>query len=313
MITFHARNTNTMMKQVYDDLLMNGINEDSRNGPVRAFREPATFVYSHPEEMVNVCPIRDANPFFHIMEAVAMVAGHNSVEFLSHFNSNMSQYSDDGETYNAFYGTRMGEQLNQVITLLHKDPITRQAVIQLWSKKDLLKKTKDKACNMSMVFRRFNDVLDMTVYCRSNDLIYGGVTGANIVHFPFIHAVICHELGCVQGEFTHVVNNAHVYYDNPHFENMSKMKPVDVSGMYLVEVDCDVVAINYFCEVAKRLPAAIMPMPGGGEYINGVLIPMYNTFARHKGNRNGLVGINAIKDDAWKLAAKQWLTKRETH
>lgn len=302
-----------MAAQVYPDILANGAVQHSRNGRVLAYTEPCTFTYLHPEEMVNMCPIRDCNPFFHLMEAVAMVSGLNSVEYLSWFNSNMKLYSDDGKTYNAFYGTRMGEQFNQAVTLLHKDPETRQAVIQLWKKGDLLKDTKDKACNMSMVFRRQSDVIDMTVFCRSNDLIYGGVTGANVVHFPFIHAVLCYELNCVQGRFTHVVNNAHIYFDNPHAKRIIDFEVHDISDTFMVEIDADSVGIKYFCALSSKLPKRINYIPGAGAYINGVLIPMYNAFAAHKYNHAGIIECEAIKDEAWKRAAVQWLLKRESH
>ena len=313
MKTFEARNTNEMAAIVYSNLLAVGTTQHSRNGKVLTFTEPCTFTYRHPEEMVNLCPIRDANPFFHLMEAVAMVSEYNSVEYLSWFNSNMKLYSDDGKTYNAFYGTRMGGQFNKVVTLLHKDPETRQAVIQLWRKSDLLKNTKDKACNMSMVFRRQNDVIDMTVFCRSNDLIYGGVSGANIVHFPFIHAVMCYELDCVQGRFTHVVNNAHVYLDNPHTSHMLDFELHDLSDTFMVDLDADSVAIKYFCALTIKFPKKLNYIPGAGAYINGVLVPMYNAFAAHKYERNGLAECEAIKDEAWKQAAVQWLHKRESN
>lgn len=311
MRIFEARNTNLMAPNVYRAILKEGIVEHSRNGRVLAFSEPCAFVYTHPSEMVNVDTVRDCNPFFHLMEAAAMVADHNSVEFLSYFCSNMGQYSDDGKTYNAFYGTRMGSQFNQVATLLHKDPDTRQAVIQLWDKRDILKDTKDKACNMSMVFRAHQGILDMTVFCRSNDLIYGGVSGANVVHFPFIHAVLCFELGYVQGKFNHVVNNAHVYVDNPHINHLLDIKAWDVSDDYMVEIDCDRISIAYFVAVASRFPTRIGSMVGAGQYINSVLIPMYNAFAEHKRSNNGLDFCLEIRDNCWQKAAIQWLERRE--
>ena len=311
MRVFTARNTNHMGAIVYHHIEADTNREDSRNGKVLAFDTPCAFVYTHPQEMVNLCPVRDANPFFHLMEAVAMVAEANSVELLCWFNSQMRQYSDNGVTYNAFYGTRMGNQFNQAVSLLHKDPDTRQAVIQLWDKKDLLKDTKDKACNMSMVFRRFGDIIDMTVFCRSNDLIYGGVTGANVVHFPFIHAVLCYELECIQGSFVHVVNNAHVYVDNPKYECLSNYSYTDVSDMIEVGIDCDRVAIKYFCNIIRQYPDEIEQVVGGGKFMNGVLVPMYNAFARHKSEKNGLSICHHIYDDAWRKAASQWLMRRE--
>ena len=40
---------------------------------------------------------------------------------------------------------------------------------------------------------------------------------------------------------------------------------------------------------------------------------MYNAFAAHKYERDGLKECEAIKDEAWKQAAVQWLRKRESN
>ncbi len=57
--------------------------------------------YECPRERVLFSRERDANPFFHLMESLWILAGREDLGFLEHFNSNMRQFSDDGTTFNA--------------------------------------------------------------------------------------------------------------------------------------------------------------------------------------------------------------------
>ena len=78
--------------------------QDSRVGEVLVMPTPVTTVYQYPEERVLFNAKRDANPFFHLMEGLWMLAGRNDVEWITFFNSTFDQFSDDGETFNAAYG-----------------------------------------------------------------------------------------------------------------------------------------------------------------------------------------------------------------
>src|ERR1044072_2586002 len=163
-----SRNTNTLAPSVYAKLKGRGETFTSRNGPVIRIMEPFTVCLLRPWERINFSVIRDCNPFFHLMEAMAMLAPVNNVGLMAHFAKNMSSFSDDGITFNAFYGTRArqwellgvaGEhpgprvdQLNLVIKELIEKPDSRQCVVQLWDPADLLITTKDKACNLCMLF-----------------------------------------------------------------------------------------------------------------------------------------------------------------
>jgi hypothetical protein len=128
-----------------------------------------TTVYTRPTERVLFHEGRDANPIFHLMESVWMLAGRKDVAFLTQFNSRMGDFSDDGANFNAAYGHRWRnhfgrDQLTEVIRLLRRDHATRQAVIQIWDSADLAKNTKDKACNTQIVFDVRKGRLNMTVF-----------------------------------------------------------------------------------------------------------------------------------------------------
>jgi hypothetical protein len=144
-----------------------------------------------------------------------MLAGRRDVTFPALFNSRIGQYSDDGENFNAAYGYRWRhhfgqDQLLGVIKLLKTWPDTRQAVIQMWDPADLTKITLDKACNTQIFFEIRENLLNMTVICRSNDIWYGAY-GANSVHMTFLQEFIAWAVGARIGVYRQYSHNLHLY------------------------------------------------------------------------------------------------------
>lgn len=194
-----------------------GIEEQSRNGPVRVLPRPLVNCYNHPRNRVLMDPLRDANPFFHLYEAMWMLVGENSLQGPKNFNSNISTFSDDGLTLNGAYGARWRvhfgyDQIKEVVALLDKDPHSRRAVLGMWDPREDLtnQNSKDLPCNTHIYFRRQGDHLHMTVCCRSNDLVWG-CYGANVVHMSVLHEYVAGKLELLLGTYYQVSNNAHVY------------------------------------------------------------------------------------------------------
>lgn len=219
---FTARNMYDLMPKMLKAFSEHGYRRTSRNGSVVRLPGVTTIELTRPHQRVCLNPGRDANPFFHLIEAMAMLAGVNSNELLKFFASNMDNFSDDGFRYNAFYGERArttwGDQLQTVIDELVKTPDTRQAVVNLWDPTDLIRKTKDKACNLMMIFWAEDGVLNMTTFNRSNDCVWGFLTGANMVHFPFFHEYVAASTGLSMGSWFHSSNNMHIYCWNDKWE-----------------------------------------------------------------------------------------------
>lgn len=134
------------------------VTKDSRNGPVMMIEEPVIITYEHPLERVLFNPARDANPFFHLFEALWMLAGSNLVEQVAYYAKQMNKYSDDGRTLNGAYGHRWRrasggiemehreesvDQLDVLINHLKTDPNSRRAVLQMWNVEDDLLKIDD--------------------------------------------------------------------------------------------------------------------------------------------------------------------------
>jgi thymidylate synthase len=143
--------------------------------------EPVIITYTHPQERVLFNRARDANPFFHLYEAIWMLAGRNDVAPLAYFNSKIADIaSDDGKTFNGAYGhrwrhhrsdissdplnialthaphwTKETDQLGLIIEHLKKNPRSRRVVLQMWNVEDDLLNvdtTKDCCCNTHVYF-----------------------------------------------------------------------------------------------------------------------------------------------------------------
>lgn len=192
--------------------------ENTRNGPALVFQTPVLIEHCVPYRRVLFDPIRDANPFFHYMEALWMLAGANEVKFLAQFTENINNYSDDGRTLNGAYGYRWrnhwdNDQIEEVIQMLRKTPNTRRAVLSMWDPAyDLNVESKDLPCNTNIYFQMRQNALDMTVCNRSNDLVWGCL-GANMVHMAVLHEYIATAIERPTGSYYQFTNNLHIYED----------------------------------------------------------------------------------------------------
>lgn len=190
--------------------------EPTRNGRALVFQEPVIVTHTMPYRRVLFDVKRDANPFFHYMEALWMLAGKNNVSFPAKFASNIRQYSDDGLRLHGAYGYRWihnfdVNQINSAIHMLRTDPASRRIVIAMWDpNKDLEIDSKDLPCNTHLYFRVVNNRLDMTVCNRSNDLVWG-MLGSNIVHFSILQEYIATSCSMQPGNLIQFTNNLHIY------------------------------------------------------------------------------------------------------
>ena len=314
-----SKNVNEAFPMGLFHLRHTGVLTESRGIKVIEFPTPVTNVYTNPTERVLLEPLRDANPFFHFMECLWIMAGRNDVNWISKFNSKIGEYSDDGIKFHGAYGYRLRkhfdfDQIQTLVNLLLAKPDTRQAVLQIWDAAvDLNVRTKDMPCNDLLMFKIRNGNLHMTVCNRSNDIIWG-CYGANEVHFSLIQEYVASKVGAKVGNYYQISDSLHAYVDNPQWELLSKncvpantfdpynkWSPypiVNVEGAFRWECDLDMFFNN----------------PFGGVYANSfftdVAVPMLNVWDAHKQSRQGLDYINSISATDWRIACKMWLTRR---
>lgn len=226
-----------------------GAHEESRNGPVIVAPGPVITHTTDPMARVLFGAKRDANPFFHLFEALWMLAGRNDLPWLAQFNAGMTKFSDDGgQTQPGAYGYRWKrhfgfDQLEQIVAHLEDKPGSRRAVLQMWSAMpptawravhgvappamfdaDIVAAdtSADVPCNTNIFFsireasNPYGQVLDMSVQCRSNDAVWGA-HGANAVHFSVLQEYMAARLDCGVGEMYQYSFNYHLYPDNLKF------------------------------------------------------------------------------------------------
>lgn len=233
-----ARNVDHALVDAIWHLRTAGYKSDSRNGPVVVAPGPVITVYARPWERLVSYPERDANHVFHLMETIWMLAGQRDVRWLLPFNAKFADYAEQPSMlqhgaygWRWMYSSPAGNQLTQAVAELKK-PDNRRVVVQMWSAvHDLGSPAKDVPCNTHIYFQVIDDKLEMTVCCRSNDMVWGAY-GANAVHFSFLQQLMAEDLGIGVGHYCQFSNNFHCYTQMGQGAALMEQPPVVPSGYW---------------------------------------------------------------------------------
>jgi hypothetical protein len=214
MYLIQAQNVRDALPNALKFLMRTGEKETTRNGDALVSPKPMAIRYRYPKQHVLINAVRDANPFFHLMEAMWMLAGRQDGAFLDYYIKDFSKtFGVNGiipDAYGYRWRCRLGyDQLEEIIDQLKNVPGTRQTVLQMWYD-DLISDYNIKPCNLIATFRIRHDRLDMTVFNRSNDLIWGAC-GANAVHFPIMQEYVASMIGIEMGHYWQISTNMHLY------------------------------------------------------------------------------------------------------
>ncbi len=243
MYTFSGDNPTTLYKEILDKLYKEGDELSPRGKLIKELR-PVSIEYTNPYNRTTFLATRRINPFFQLAESFQIISGINDAKWLSMFNANMINFSDDGKTYNAFYGERLRhwgnnspkgvlsekalDQLYDVYKRILEDKDTRQAMAAIgnptFDNYEYLnvEKGKDISCNLYITFKVRNNKLHMVVFNRSNDL-HWGTMGANIVQFSTIQETMCSWLrnsgkeefnNLELGSYHQIADSLHIYMDS---------------------------------------------------------------------------------------------------
>jgi len=230
MHTVRGRNVNEVFAVARIELHAYAQPDGSRNGGVLRLPGPLFTEVERPRERVLFDAVRDANPFFHLMEGLWMLAGSNDVAWLAQFNRRMTDYSDDGVTFAGAYGHRWRhhfgrDQLLAAAERLAADPTERRVVLGMWDPRcDGPGPGRDVPCNLAVVptvrshqwGRLVDDRLDLLITARGHDLIWG-LFGANVVHFSMLQEWLAEAISeragvpLGVGALHFATANAHVY------------------------------------------------------------------------------------------------------
>lgn len=345
----------------------------SRAGNVKVAPWPVMTVYDQPQERVLFDATRDANPFFHLMEGLWMLAGRDDAAFLNHyvadFGKRFAEHGDEPGAYvHGAYGHRwrhsLGfDQLNVVVERLQKNTLDRQCVLQMWDTQpehvveqsrgsvgdradgsdiwtghdDLRGDWKDRPCNTHIYLRirekrdleyvsevATYSMLDMTVLCRSNDIVWGAY-GSNAVHFSMLQEYLAGRIGVGIGKMYQFSNNYHGYVEildklgNPYG---MVQDPYDNAEVYSMTMGTDWghwdEDLGIFMRWHDQLwGGAVLPTIQPPNFTNqwfevvAVNAAMANYFRVRYGDLSGaLHWSNNIAAPDWHTACCDWLNRR---
>jgi hypothetical protein len=337
MYVSNVRNVCDALPSTLELLFAEGIHDESREGKVLVLPAPLMTVTAKPRERVLRSPIRDANPFFHMVEAIWMLAGRDDVAPLNIYVKNFGQrYAETNHKIHDAYGRRWRtafnfDQLDVVVHKLIANPLDRQCVVSMWDPRrmhadgenDLRGTWRTRPCNTHLYLRVFDDSLDMTVCCRSNDMIWGG-HGANAVHFSILQEYLAARIDVGMGTMYQLSNNAHVYEaeleridqrimskypksplgDNPYATGEVKAQPMFTEP---AAIDEDVIAAMRWHDT----PDADIP-DFKNEWFTTTFAP---AVLAHRVYRLGDPAMAAevadtISAEDWRLSCVEWLQRR---
>lgn len=247
MYTAEYAGINSFLVGASELLLKKGIRRETRGKVCYELSEPFMFKITNPKARLITIPERGWNVALAYAESLWLACGRNDLGFIRNYLSRMEEFSDDGLTLRGGYGPRLRkyngnaddyrimssvdknrnfqnntiDQLAFVIKCFEKDIHTRQAIITIGDPvKDSfeinngLKQTRDFPCTRSLQFMKQsgNNKLNLTVYMRSNDILWGA-SAVNIFNFTFMQEYVAQILGLEVGEYYHIANNFHFYDD----------------------------------------------------------------------------------------------------
>lgn len=171
----------------------------------------AQLVLTNPLRNILSSPARKLNYRFSVAEWLWMLLGQNDTS-VAVFNSQLRNFSDDGETFAGAYGPKLAEQLPYVLDCLRQDSFSRQAVLTIWRERP--RASKDIPCTVAMQFFIRENKLHMITTMRSNDVFLG--LPYDLFNFTQIQNYLAGVLCVDIGEYVHNVGSLHVY--EQHYE-----------------------------------------------------------------------------------------------
>jgi hypothetical protein len=339
MKVINARNVNSAWNQAKGVVSGGMISRPSRNGDVLEYRDPVATVYQKPNERVLFDARRDANPFFHMFEAMWMLAGRDDLAAFDHVNMGhlLRPYSDNGETVNGAYGYRWRNYFNQdqlgwIIGVLRLNPDDRRCVLTMWDgNKDLTNtQSKDVPCNTQIYFKLrpvcqgTPSKLLMTVCNRSNDIVFG-CYGANAVHMSFLHEYMAAMLGVPMGEYTQISDSWHAYLDTWEKFGGKEQLPDDWNDPYVpwyhgpkVEKVSSIPLVTnpalFDMEVRRWVESPTERGAYYNEFFYHTATPMmlaWTQFKAFKQKAEAMDTAELIEAPDWRLACINWLKRRQ--
>ncbi len=240
----HASDINEAVQKVLEVLLYPQSKEQVQQISPRSFncyeiQGPLIVSIAEPEKRMLLLNNRAANPFATMFETLWVFSGHNDIKSLEKYLPRVKDFSDDGVVWRAGYGPRLinrdFSQILYVYDCLKADPDSRRAVMTIWEPDNEILThyhdgSKDYPCCDLMQFFIRQGKLNMNMYIRSNDVLWG-FSGVNIFEWTFLQSLLANLLEVEVGTYNHIAGSMH-YYDDEKVYKRSKLEEISNPRLY---------------------------------------------------------------------------------
>lgn len=186
-------------------------------------------ILERPWQREILVPTRNVNIAAQIAETMWVLAGRADVEFLSHYLPRAADFSDDDLVWRGGYGPRLRrwsltgdaahgtaaknyslDQIKHIVDLLSEDRSSRRAVVSIYDPRVDAAPGKDIPCNDFLSFISREGSLDLSVFVRSNDLVWGW-SGINAFEWSALQEIVAGLLGLRVGRLVFNTTSLHIY------------------------------------------------------------------------------------------------------
>ena len=195
-------------------LLCNLINSETVAPRGQASREQVgvTLQVTSGQENILFHPKRAPNYRFMVAEWLWIWFGCSDVKTIAQYNSQIAQFSDNGNTFDGAYGPRVRAQWPYIVESFKRDFTTRQAVISIFSPRALEEQSKDVPCTLTIQFLMRFDAIHTIICMRSSDVWLG--LPYDFFNFSMLGNILAGQLGARVGSVTMHLGSSHLYERN---------------------------------------------------------------------------------------------------
>jgi thymidylate synthase len=196
-------------------ILYRGTEVAPRNQTTKELLQQTIIIDTRRPVLLN--PMRKLHYQFMAAEAYWILTGDDRVSTIAPFNKNISQFSDNGESFFGAYGPKITRQLEYVVRTLVSDKDSRQAGLTIWRENP--PQSKDIPCTIAIFFNIRDDKLNCHVFMRSSDawlgIPYDVFTFSMLTHFVCAKLNICRLSTTIKPGLLHLTAaSSHLYGRN---------------------------------------------------------------------------------------------------
>ena len=172
---------------------------------------------------------------------------------------NWEKYTRDSKSNN--YKVEYINQIQSVIDLIKTNPNSRRMVVSAWNP-SVLDEIALPSCHAFFIFNVSSGKLNCHLTQRSGDIALG--IPFNLACYATLTQMIAQETGLEPGEFSHYINDAHIYENHINgLEKQLKRKPMPLPQLEITDKPFweltfdDFTLHNYQYHPAIQFPVAV--------------------------------------------------------